>query len=127
MSSPKKINFYSESVQIFRRCFRKPVSVPLHPTYDPYPARWAKKVITPNNDMVPKSGEDGKFQFSYFSFKAAISKLYLWRVFLPADLRYIRLIFWDEIWYTDEKDQSRPLEFFWGQESSWWLQNACGF
>jgi hypothetical protein len=54
-----------------------------------------------------------------------MSKLYLWGDFLPADLRHIRLIFWDEIWYTDEGGQSRPLEFFWGQESSWWLQNGA--
>jgi hypothetical protein len=44
--------------------------------------------------------------------------------FLPADLSHIRLIFWDEIWYTDEGGQSRLSEFFWGQDSSWWLQNG---
>jgi hypothetical protein len=42
--------------------------------------------------------------------------------FLPADLR---LIFWDEIWYTGEGGQSRPSDFFWGQENFWWLQNGA--
>jgi hypothetical protein len=45
--------------------------------------------------------------------------------FLPPDLRYLTLIFCDEIWYTDEGGQSRLSDFFWGQESSWWLQNGA--
>jgi hypothetical protein len=58
-----------------------------------------------------------------YLYESAMSKL--WGGFLPADLRHTRLIFWDEIWYTNEGGQSRPSEFFWGQKSSWWLQNEA--